>query len=362
VSKKALFAALILGCLVATSASGDEPTRKRLIRYFGEWYSWYPNSLIRVTESKEVALAGFETYRIQRSCESKAHRESNVVLFDRARDEIFVGEVFSDDIRRFAKKAFDAAKELPNIEVSLTEAYGLPVKVKAEGAPRGVLVPLVITIRQADSAFVSIPGFVSEDGAALLLGEFHSLSAEATETRRRLIGESEGVRMGPGKFGVTEFIDFQCERCRDRAPEVNKAVAEGGGTIEVRFLPLTKVHDWAFAAAECAAGLANVRPNLYAKYEEALFARPQGMNARAAKELAADIAEAAGSLEAFQAEISNGRARDRVLRDIRLAIRLGISGTPAFIHEGNFISGEQGLVERYLKQKTAPAGQAPASD
>lgn len=353
-SKKALLAALVLGCLVAPFASGDELTRKRLIRYFGEWYSWYPNSLIRVTESKEVALAGFETYRIQRSCESKAHQESNVVLFDRTRDEIFVGEVFSDDIRRFAKKAFNPAKELPNMEASLTEAYGLPVKVKAEGAPRGLLLPLVITIRQADSAFVSIPGFVSEDGAAILLGEFHPLAAEASAFRRRLIQESEGVRTEAADFYVTEFLDFQCERCRVRAPEVKKSVTARGGGVEVRFLPLTKVHDWAFAAAESAAALANVRPILYGTYEEALVARAQGMNAKAAKELAVDIAEAAGRKAEFELEISSGRARQRVLRDIFLAVRLGISATPAFVHEGNFVSGEKDLFETYLSEKVAP--------
>lgn len=351
----------MLGCLVALSASGDEPTRQRLIRYFGGWYSWYPNSLIRVSESKEVVLPGFECYRVSRTCESKAHRESNVVLYDRVRDEIFVGEVFSDDVRRFAKRAFDPGKEIPVMDASLTEAYGLPVKVKAEGTPRGALLPLVITVRQAEEAFVSVPGFVSEDGAALLLGEFHSLAAEASETRRRFIQESEGVRTGAGKFAVTEFLDFQCERCRVRAPEVGKTVAEAGGTLEVRFLPLTKVHDWSYAAAESAAALANVRADLYPKYEEALFARAQGMNARAAKELASDIAEAAGLLQKFEAEISSGRARERVLRDIRLAMRLGISGTPSFIHEGTFISGEKGLFERYFEQKTAPPAPASAS-
>lgn len=352
--KKPLIAALLLGYLAGASASADEATRKRLIRYFGDWYSWYPNSLIRVSESKEVVLTGFEAYRIQRTCESKAHRESNVVLFDRARDEIFVGEVFSDDVRRFAKRVFDPPQELPNIEASLTEAYGLPVKVKMDGAVRGALLPLTITIRQAEDAFISTSGFVSEDGAALLLGEFHPLAAEASVFRRRLINESEGVRAAPATFYVTEFLDFQCERCRVRAPEVKKAVAARGGGVDVRFLPLTKVHDWAFAAAESAAALANVRPLLYATYEEALFARPQGMNAKAARELALDIAEAAGLKTQFEAEISNGRARERVLRDIRLAMRLGISGTPTFLHEGNLVSGEKDLFEAYLAEKVAP--------
>lgn len=352
--KKPLLAAILLGYLAGVSASADEATRKRLIRYFGDWYSWYPNSLIRVSESKEVALPEFETYRVQRTCDSKAHKESNIVLFDRTRDEVFVGEVFSDDVRRFAKRPFDPAKDLLQIEGSLSEAYGLPAKVTMEGAPRGSLRPLVIALKQADDATLSFNGFLSDDGAVLMLGEFHPLAAEASVFRRRLIRESEGVRTEPATFHVTEFLDFQCERCRVRAPEVKKAVAARGGGVDVRFLPLTKVHDWAFAAAESAAALANVRPLLYATYEEALFARAQGMNAKAARELALDIAEAAGLKTQFEAEISNGRARERVLRDIRLAMRLGISGTPTFLHEGNLVSGEKDLFEAYLVEKVAP--------
>jgi predicted DsbA family dithiol-disulfide isomerase len=354
VRKRFLF--FLLGLLVAFSAPADEETRKRLIRYFGGWYSWYPNSLIRISETREVAVPGLECYRVSRTCESKAHQESNVVLFDRERDEIFVGEAFSDDRRRFAKRAFDPATDLREIEASLSEAYGLPAKVTLEGKPRGSLRPIAISLRQAEGAIVSIPGFVSEDGSALMLGEFHPLAPEATAFRKRLIQESEGARTGSGSFYVTEFLDFQCERCRVLAPEVKKAVAAKGGAIEVRFLPLTKAHDWAFAAGEYAAALANVRPALYATYEEALFGRTQGMDAKAAKELALDIAEAAGSRNEFEAEISSGRARDRVLRDIRLAMRLGISGTPAFIHEGNFVSGEKALFETYLADKLGRGG------
>src|SRR6266496_1161940 len=59
-------------------------------------------------------------------------------------------------------------------------------------------------------------------------------------------------------LSVTEFVDFQCERCRVRAPEVKKFVVEQGGAMEVRLLPLAKVHDWAFPAAEYGAALAAV--------------------------------------------------------------------------------------------------------
>jgi protein-disulfide isomerase len=311
-----------------------------------------------VKETREVDVPGFEAYRVQRRTESKAHQEANVALVDRTRDEVFIGQVFHDLPRAMAKRPFDATVDLPQIEGSLSEAYGLPVKVKVENNVRGPLKPITITIRHVENALVSIPGFVSDDGASLAIGEFHPLSSEAQAVRRRLIAESPGIRSARGDFYVTEFLDFQCARCRVRAPEVKKAVAEAGGGVEIRLFPLTRVHDWSFPAAELAAALANVDPSLYAKFEEALFARPEGMTAQAARDLAADIAEAAGAKEKFETELSSGRARERVLSDIRLGIRLGISGTPSFFHEGNFVSGEKELFETYLRGKVSPPARA----
>ena len=113
-------------------------------------------------------------------------------------------------------------------------------------------------------------------------------------------------------------MDFQCDRCRVRTPDVRRLVLEKGGTVEIRFLPLVKQHAWAFAAAESAAALAAVKPELYRKYEESVFARSEGMSIAAARELATDIAAAAGAGEAYAAEIASGRARGRVLSDISL--------------------------------------------
>lgn len=352
--RKTLVFAALLTSLLAPPASADEETRQRLIRFFGGWYSWFPNSMIQVRASREVDIAGLETYRVARFCESKLHQESNVALVDRAKDEVFVGEVFHDLGRRMAKRPFDPAIDVPTIQDSLAEAYGLPVRLTIDERTRGTLKPITIVIHHAENARVAIPGFVSEDGATLMIGEFHPLSTDAQAIRRKLLEETPGIRLGKGSFSVTEFIDFQCERCRVRAPEVKKAVAEKGGTVEVRLLPLTKIHSWAFPAAEYAAALANVDPAMYAKYEEALFAR-EGMTAAAARQIASDVAEASGAKEKLEAELSSGRARERVVSDIRLAIRLGLSGTPSFLHDGNFVSGERELFEAYLRGKLSPA-------
>ncbi len=348
--RKTLLFLIVSGFLASAVLSADAAARQKMIRYFGAWYAYYPGSRVSATETKDVEIPGLEAYRLERHSESKAHQEFNYALYDRASDEVFVGEILYDGERHSAGKPFDPTADLPNIQASLRELFGLQLEVTLRGSPRGALRPLELSVRQEKDAEAKRSGFVSEDGAALLLGEFQSASRSAAEFREKLLTESAGVRNGEGRFTVTEFLDFQCDRCRVRTPDVRRAVEQRGGTVEIRFLPLVKVHNWAFAAAESAAALAGIKPELYRRFEEAIFARAEGMSAAAARELASDIAEAAGAREAFTAELSSGRARARVLHDIGLAMRLGVVATPAFLYHGTLLAGEKGLLETYLSE------------
>lgn len=353
--------ALLVWHIGEGASLGDPATRQSLIRHFGGWFSYYPGSRVSVRETDEVAIPGLTAYRVQRHSESERHRESHVALVDAAGGEVFVGRVLHDDSRASSRRPFDPSSDVPSIEAHLTDLFGLPVGVTPGPGSRGALREIAIAVRQAPGASVSLPGYVSNDGASLLLGEFQTLKEGAEGFRRRLLAESPGVRSGPGEFTLVEFLDFQCDRCRVRAPEVRKFVSERGGSVEVHLLPLAKVHPWAFAAAESAAALASVASELFLEYEEGLFARAEGMTETAARGLAADIAEAGGSKEAFEAEVANGRARERVLSDIRLATRLGITGTPFFLHEGVLVSGERDLLETYLREKLPRSPPTPAA-
>ncbi len=352
---------MALALIAAAPGRAEETIRDRVARYFGGWYSYLPDSRVSAVESNEVTLPGFVTFRVERRSSSKIHQESNVVFYDRARDEIFVGDVFHDPTRAAARKPFDSAGDLPNVQASLTEAFGVPVRVSVSGPPRGPFQPLKLEIEEQKEAFAHRQGFVSADGATLMLGEFHPLGESPAEFRRRVLSESPGVRgKGGSAFTVVEFLDFQCERCRKRTPEARLAVWARGGAVETRLLPLVKMHDWAFAAAECAAALAASGRDLFSRYEDAVFARQEGMTAAAARELAADQAEAAGVKAAYEAELSSGRARGRVLSDISLAMRLGLTGTPSFLEGGTFISGERDLLERHLAEKFGFHAPAPS--
>ena len=347
--RRSLLLTLVL-CCAAPLFSALPPLSERLAAFFRGWYAHIPGSEVVVTPTRDVVLPGLEAFRVERHSRSKAYQESTVVLYDAASGEIFVGDAFQDPGRAGGRRMFEAGSDLPNMETALREAFGLPVRVEVKTPARGALKPLKVLVSQEKEgdAFVSRAGFVSNDGSTLMLGEFHPLSENPAAFRERLLGQSPGVRGEQARFTVTEFLDFQCERCRVRTPDVRRAVAEKGGTVEIRFLPLVRQHAWAFAAAESAAALAGVGLELYHRYEESVFARAEGMNAAAARELAADIADASGAREAYNAEIASGRARGRVLRDISLAQRLGVMGTPSFLFRGTLLPGEKGVLEDYL--------------
>ena len=347
---------LALGVSPAVPGAESGASVDRLRRFFEGWFSYFPGSAVAVLPVPEFDQPGLPAYRVDRKSNSPAHQESSIVLVDTSRDEVLVGDVFGDPNRRKAGRPFDAETDLPNVQASLAEAFGLPVRVAISGVARGPLRPLRVDIRQRDDALLRREGFASSDGSLIALGEFVPLGESPEAFRRRLLAERPGVRTAGGRFTVTEFLDFQCERCRLRAPEVEKAVAARGGTVEARFLPLVQHHEWAFAAAECAAALAAVDPALYPKYRAAVFARAERFDAQGCRELARDVAESAGVAARYGDEMASGRARDRVLADILLASRLGVSVTPTFVHDGALVSGESGLLETRLFERLGVAG------
>ncbi len=344
--------------LYALPSLPAEATREQVSRYFGRWFSVCPATKVAVVPTGEIALPGYEAYRVERQCDLKHRNEVAVTLVDRAKNEVFVGEVLHSDDR--GARAFAADRDVPVLEAAMRDAYGVPVSIAVEPDSRGPLVPIRLSLRQAENAVATLPGYVSQDGATVLLGEFRPLDGDPAAFREHLLAESPGVRPEKGSFFVTAFLDFQCEKCRQRTPEVREFVGKRGGALEIRFLPLVKVHNWAFAAAENAAALSNISPSLYLEYEEALFPRAGQMNAAAAREIAIDVAEAAGAREAFAAELSSGRARERVVRDIGLALRLGLNSTPVFFYGGAFLTSEPGIVEGSIGSRQAGPPKTPA--
>ena len=160
-------------------------------------------------------------------------------------------------------------------------------------------------------------------------------------SRDMLVAEAERAP-GPAKgregapITIVEFSDFQCTFCRKFWKEtLPKIEAEYINTGKARFIyrhlaVLGPVSERAAEAAECAR-----EQGQFWAYHDRLFetrGRLAFTDARLMEELRLDP-------RALDACITSGRHRDRILFESALASRLGATGTPTFLINGQLLIG-----------------------
>jgi len=94
-------------------------------------------------------------------------------------------------------------------------------------------VPIRVSIRQTEKASATMPGFVSTDGASVLLGEFRSLKIAPDVLRDRLLSDSPAVRPQKGGFFVTA-LDGQTLIARPR--ELTDNAVPAGNSLAAELL------------------------------------------------------------------------------------------------------------------------------
>ena len=126
--RRALLVTFLLVCTASAAVAADDvPTR--LSRYFTAWYPICPNTHVTVARVPEIAITGYESYRVERKCDAKNRNEMSVTLVSTSKDEVFVGEVLHSDAPRSGP--FSAGKDLPPLEAALREALRGPARARA---------------------------------------------------------------------------------------------------------------------------------------------------------------------------------------------------------------------------------------
>ena len=157
-----------------------------------------------------------------------------------------------------------------------------------------------------------------------------------------LVALAQGVTLGDDQAPVTvvEFGDYQCPGCGAFAlsvkPQLEGTMVASG---EVKFVfydfPLISIHPNAFLAARAARCSAD--QDAYWEYHEVLF-RNQSRWAVATMPASAfeDYAEEVGmDGSTFSACLNSDKYADVVTANMELGVRLGVSGTPTVLVEGN---------------------------
>ena len=142
------------------------------------------------------------------------------------------------------------------------------------------------------------------------------------------------------KVVITEFSDFECPYC-SRAAQVMKqliSIYKGKSVrFEFRQFPLS-FHKNAHSAGQ--ASLAAHAQGKFWAYHYKLFDNQRSLNRatyiRIAKELKLDVAR-------FTKELDSGKYKAVVDRDIALAGKIGVNGTPSFMINGKKVIGAQPL-------------------
>jgi hypothetical protein len=274
-----------------------------------------PRTTAEARPSVDAAPDGLARFRFERRDSRGGIVQALEVFVDEARRQIFDGEAFPDGISGFRRRWALAARSLP-----------------PHAATHGLL-PRQLSVELAPGYAASLPAFSDRAQRWLLVGRFAGLDANPSRSRRALLSKQPGPRKGAGAPSFVVFEDLACPACLAEAERLDRSLAAGGGSREVRFFPLTGAHPGAFDAATVGAALARLSPTLFFRYERILTAWTTDEHPPYRK-IGRQIAEQTGDASRFDAELASGEDAWRVVHDFETGYLAGVRTVPALFEDG----------------------------
>ncbi|MEJ6486536.1 thioredoxin domain-containing protein [Nostoc punctiforme UO1] len=155
-----------------------------------------------------------------------------------------------------------------------------------------------------------------------------------------VIGESPTTGSTQSKTVLIEFSDFQCPYCAEAHKTLKKLLAKYPDKVKLVYkdLPLISIHAEALPSATAA--WAAYQQGKFWEYHDALFTNQKQLG----EALYLDIAKKLNlDLGKFKRDLTI--ATPAITKDIQLAEKLGVSGTPFFIINSPTFSGVAQLVD-----------------
>ena len=150
------------------------------------------------------------------------------------------------------------------------------------------------------------------------------------------IGESPTFGSTDKKIVLFEFSDFQCPFCATVQKNLKEFMDkhEDRVTLVFKHLPLSRIHPQAIPAAKAA--WAAQQQGRFWEYHDALFEQQDKIE----EQLYIDIANNLGlDIDKFNGDRQSQKAIASIETDFKLAQKIGISGTPFFVMNGETFSG-----------------------
>ncbi len=145
---------------------------------------------------------------------------------------------------------------------------------------------------------------------------------------------------------IVEFTDFQCPFCRryttETMPQLKQDYIDTGKVKYVlKNFPLTQIHPQAVLAAETAE-CAGEQGKYWEMHDKLFGEQKQWSGNSDAVSVFKGFAKDLGLDEkAFDECVTSERYKDKIMADQKEGIAAGVTGTPAFFINGQFISGAQ---------------------
>lgn len=150
------------------------------------------------------------------------------------------------------------------------------------------------------------------------------------------IGESPTFGSTAQKIVLFEFSDFQCPFCAKVQGNLKEFMDKHQDRVTLVFkhLPLTRIHPQAIPAAKAA--WAAQQQGKFWEYHDALFEQQDKLG----EELYLEVANNLGlDIEKFNSDRQSEAATNSIETDVKLAQKIGVSGTPFFVMNGETFSG-----------------------
>jgi protein-disulfide isomerase len=149
-----------------------------------------------------------------------------------------------------------------------------------------------------------------------------------------VIGNSPVTGSPNSKIVLVEFSDFECPYCAEANKTLKQFMAKHQDqvTLVYKHFPLTPIHTQAMPAAK-AAWAANQQGKFW-EYSDALFSQQKELGEALYLDIATNL-----KLDLDKFKSDRLLADNAIAKDMQLAGKLGLTGTPFFVMNGETFSG-----------------------
>lgn len=217
--------------------------------------------------------------------------------------------------------------------------YATPVKADSQISPQLKEQVLQIIQENPEAILNSVQAYQRKQQAAQQQ-ERQAFLQQTKTNPKAVIGSSPTTGAKAGNVLLVEFSDFQCPFCSKVQSILQPFMAKHSDvvTLVYKHFPLTSIHDEALPAAK-AAWAAGQQGKFWA-YHDALFTHQDELG-----EVLYQTTAKALNLNSQRFDRDRAIAEASIQKDIALGEKLGVSGTPFFVMNGEAFTGISSVEE-----------------